>query len=237
MSTVYFKLGAGQPDFTTETQVGDWARDYAFGAIEPTTKLFRAPFAQLANSISRPSNLANYNINGVICWFCDDVGFRDLRGGFQEWTREVCSLPANFNDYETYSYTFPGYYLGRQPFTDEPTAKLVKEFFVVGNTALGANYATPGDIPQFKAQNYAWAYAFSNVAGLPSDLTTLDGYLANTNANLYLFASVPNLTTYQGWVTTDNSNSASYTIEASASKLEHYRGPIWMRTRRFVKAQ
>lgn len=232
MPAAQFFTAAGQPAFTTETQTGDWAREYAFAAIEPTAKVFRAPFAQLANSISRPSNLANYNINGVICWFCDDVGFRDLRGGFQEWTREVASLPENFNDYESYSYAFPGYYLGRDPFTQAPTSKVLREFFVVGNTALGANYNTAAEIPSYAAQNYAWAYTASGGA-----ITKLDGYLANTNANLLLIESTPNLSTYQGWVATDLANNQSYTIEAADSVLEHYKGPIWMRTRRFVKAR
>lgn len=236
MPSIQYFPGSGSA-FTTETQTGEWTREYAFGALEPTAKIFRAPFAQLANSIVRPSNLANYNINGTTCWFCDDTGFRDLRGGFQEWTREVCSLPANYNDFETYAYTFPGYYQGRAPFTDQPTSKLVKEFFVVGNTALGANYATPGEIPQYRAQNYTPAYAFNTASGLPTDMVTFDGYLANTNVTAFLFASSPNLNTYQSWVSTDNSNASSYSIEASASTLEHFRGPIWMRIRRFVKAQ
>ena len=239
MSQIFQKLAPGQPAFTTESQQGEWARQFAFGALEPTAVVFHGTFAQLANSYARPSdaNLANYNINGVTCYFCDDTDFRDRGAAFQEWIREISSLPQNFNDYESFAYQFPGYYLGRAPITKAPTSKLVKEFFLIGNTAQGANYATAAAIPQYYAQNYAWAYAFNTVNGIPADLVTLEGYLANTNGNIFLFASTPSLGTYQGWVTTDNANVQSFTIEAADSVLEHLRGPIWMRTRRFVKAQ
>lgn len=242
MSAIFIKTAPGQPDFTGEN-LGAWERQFAFGSLEPTALVQHAPVDQLTNSYLRPDdqNLANYNLNGRIHYFCDDTGFTDKGGGFQEWTREAATLPQNFNDYESYSYQFPGYYLGRQPRTKAPSSQLVKEFFLVGNTAAGANYATPAAIPQFYALNYAWAYAFPIVNNViqvgGSDLSLLDGYLASSNANLGLFASVPSLSTYQTWASTDNANALSFSIEAADSVLEHLRGPIWQRTRRFLKAQ
>jgi hypothetical protein len=242
MSTIFQKLGAGQIPFTTEN-LGAWERQFAFGVLEPTALIFTATVDQLANSYSRPddANLANYNINGRTAYFCDDTSFRDKGGGFQEWTREAATLPANYNDAEPYSYSYPGYWLGRAPFTRTTTAKLVKEFFLIGNTSAGANYNTEFEIPEFAAQNYAWAYFIPSIGGIPdgTQIQYLDGYLANSNANYYnavVIASNPNLTTYQGWVANDNAN-ATFSIEAADSVIEHVRGPIWMRTRRFVKAR
>lgn len=256
MSTVYYLLAPGQPAFTDEAQSGAWVRQFAFGALEPTAQLFHAEFTQLANAYQRPnytgvsganingnivySNyFANTNINGRIAYFCDDLFFNDLRGNLQTWTREVATLPANFSDYETYPYTFPGYFNGRAPFTDSPTSKLQKDFFLIGNVTLGANYATPADIPHYNAQNFAWAYYFGpggfGFGWDPSNITIADGYLGNTNANLGIVGSVPNLNVYQGWVANDNANG-TFTIEAAPSAIEHWRGPIWMRTRRFVRA-
>lgn len=228
---------AGQPSFSTEVRIGQWAREFAFGTLEPRALIYRAPFEQLDNAYTRPSdqNLANYNVLGRTAYFCDDAAFDDKGANIVTWTREVRTLPANHNTYETYSYGFPGYWLGREPYTEAPTSRLQREFFLVGNVAQGANYATPGDIPQYRAQNYAWAYTVSADA---TTLTTFDGYLANTNANFLVYASVPNLSTYQNWVQSDqNVSNNTWSIEAASSTLEQYAGPIWMRTRRFVKAQ
>jgi hypothetical protein len=244
-NVTFFTSGA-QPAFTTETRTGAWERQFAFGALEPTAEVYHAPFDQLQNSYVRPDNTANVNINGRIAYFCDDTGFSDRSAGLDTWTREVATLPANYNDAEPYSYPYPGYYLDRAPFTRGTTAKLVKEFFLIGNVAQGANYSTPFEIPEFAAQNFAWAYAYSgtgvNINGnivttAITETTILDGYLANANANLLLFASNPNLATYKTWAATDNSNAQSFSIEAADSVLDHIRGGIWMRTRRFVKAR
>lgn len=230
----YF-IAAGQNAFTAEERTSQWARQFAFGALEPTAQVFRAEYTRLANAYQRPANLANVNINGAIAYFSDDVSFRDLGGNVQQWTRELATLPANFTDAESYPYAFPGYYLGRNPFTRTITSKLQHEFFLIGNTALGASYNTQFEIPQTQAQNYAWAYIGRSVSNVV--WTPLDGYLANTQSNLFLVASVPNLANYQGWVTTDNSNASSFSLEVQDSVLTHYSGPIWKRTRRFVKAR
>lgn len=241
MSTIFQKIGSGQPAFTAEVQEGEWERQFAFGALEPTALIVTGTITQLANSYSRPNsaNLANFNYQGQTAYFCDDTAFRDRRGAFQEWQREYRTLPANHNTYETYSYTFPGYYAGtvsRVPYTDSPTSRIQRDFFLVGNTSFGASYATPGDIPRFAPQNYAWAYVFDyttygNAITNIGAMTLLDGYLANTNANTLIFASNPNLATWQNWVANGTE------IEAAPSQLTWIAGPIWMRERRFIVAQ
>ena len=49
-------------------------------------------------------------------------------------------------------------------------------------------------------------------------------------------ASTPSRTTYNGWITTDNANTNSYSIESQDSTLSLWYGQIWQRTRKFVKA-
>lgn len=241
MSTVYQKLDPGQPAFTTEVQEGEWTRQFAYGALEPTALIVTGTITQLANSYARPNcaNLVNFSYQGQTAYFCDDTGFRDRRGAFQEWTREYRTLPANHNTYETYAYTFPGYYTGtatRVPYTDSPTSRIQRDFFLIGNTSLGASYATPASIPRYAPQNYAWAYRFDystygNAITNVGAQVVLEGYLANTNANLLIFQSNPNLSTWQGWV----SNSTE--VEVAPSQLTWVSGPIWMRERRFIVAQ
>lgn len=219
--------------FTAESQCSAWERQFAFGSLEPTALIQRAQFDRLANTYVRPSdaNLANsnVNINGRIHYFCADTGFTDKRGGLEEWTREVATLPANFSDSESYPFPYPGYHLEREGFTRKVTSKLQHDFFLVGNVSQGANYSSALDIPQTTATEFAWATL--------TDGTILDGYLANTNANAGVIASTPTLANYKANVAADLANANSYTIEAEDSTLEHLRGPIWMRTRRFVKAR
>lgn len=229
---VYF-TAAGQPNWNVETRTAGWDREFAFGSLEPTALIYRAPFTQIDNAYVRPddANLANYNLLGRTCYFTNDTGFADQGANVARWTRELRTLPANYNTAATYSYEFPGYFLGRSPFTDEPTSRVQLDFFLIGNVSHGASYATPFDVPRFPKQNFAWAYSVASGFTDAGTVTIFDGYLANTNANILLFASNPNLSTYQGWV------AGGTELEAASSTIEQWAGPIWMRTRRFVKAQ
>jgi hypothetical protein len=113
MSTIFEKLGAGQPSFSTETQTGQWEVSFPLGSNEPTAKLFSAPFECYAAAYSRPNANTTYSIpygnTTVTACFVEDSTFIDLRGGLVRWTRLAATVPASWSEDSQYAFAFPAY--------------------------------------------------------------------------------------------------------------------------------
>ena len=218
-----YKTGSGQNAFTVETQITDWKIDFTIGAAEPTARVATAKFMQTRADYSRPVDNASLSLAGTTFYFADDTNFNSPRGPIIEWVRTYFTIPASYNDYDSFAYRYPGYEAqlavsnGRWPLTYNVTSKLTYDFFLVGT---GQAQATPDAIPVY----FGLIFTYAEWTGFaPAE------YL---NSN-----SVPTKAAYQELVTTDTGTPTSYSIEATDSILERYHGNIWRRTRRFVKAR
>lgn len=217
-----FFTGSSGASHTTAVAQGGFVIDYPLGERNRDALMIRQQFQQKRVDYVRPAaNLQNCSAY-TNAYFCDDTGFRDLGMGLMEWTRVWATIPSQTIDYETFAYTFPGYAAsgmtpGRVPISNQVTSKIVLDFYLVGS---GGSYTSAADIPVTFGQTYVYGVWSGSVAA---------EYLNGD--------SVPTITTYKGWVTTDAATASSYTLEAHDSILEPYVGNIWRRLRRFVKAR
>ena len=105
---------------------------------------------------------------------------------------------------------------------------------LAGDGTTNYPIATPDAIPVKFGTRYLYSplYYGSNVTA------NYQGYVAEylSDGGFGIFATSPNRTTYNGYVTTDAANTNSYSIESQDSTLSLWYGQIWQRTRKFVKA-
>ena len=168
---------------------------------------------------------------------------QDLDGGLIKFTRVYATVPAARDDYETFTYKFPGLYStgdgnppynqyweavtgeGRDPFPDTVTSRVRNEYFLC---ATGETYETPDEIPILKGQEFA-----------------LD---SNANARMYYLLPAGEFVgdstpTREAWLTLvgggtglgTGANAGEFIPEDS--KIEPYMGNIWVRKTRYIKAQ
>jgi hypothetical protein len=207
----FFKTAAGQPAFSTEARVSDYEPGFAIGPGEPTALFITAKFWQLRANYSRPSVNSALGYNSQTAFFDDDTGFTDLTGGVMEWTRRWATVPASWNDYESFSTQFPGIdsltIAARDPFARTITSKLMWDYFLVGS---GGIYGAPDEIPRIANNMPEFNYV--------TDDTT------------------PTATVYSGYRTADAAAATSYSLIAEDSILQRHAGNIWGRVSRRVKA-
>lgn len=110
MSTIFQKLAAGQPAFTTEVQQGDYIIEQVLGANDPTALHIMARFQILRASYARPAANATLSYGAQTAYFDTDDSFTDMRGGLCEFTRHWYTLPATWQEPGgTFAFTFPAY--------------------------------------------------------------------------------------------------------------------------------
>jgi len=164
----------------------------------------------------------------------------DVGGGIVRWTRRYATKPANRDDFETFSYRFPGLYGsgnppynqywtsgdddGRDPFTKMVTSRLRYEYFLC---ASGETYTTPGAIPILPQLEFTLT---TNAQARMDYLLPAGDYLADT---------VP---TKEAWITLVGGGTGIGTganageFIAEDSRIENYMGNIWARITRYIKA-
>jgi len=105
---------------------------------------------------------------------------------------------------------------------------------LAGDGSTNYPIASPDAIPV----RFGNRFLYSPMYGGSPTTTNYQGYVAEylSDGGFGIFATNPNRTTYMGWVTTDNGNTNSYSIESQDSTLALWYGQIWQRTRKFVKA-
>lgn len=160
--------GPGKPDFSVEVPVRAFEPERPFPRC-PTAIVYRTRYQQLRAFYSRPQPGAAHP-NVPQAYFGDDVEFQDRLNGMVEWTRVWTTLPQSWNDYEPYSYSYPGYVrfsgpnsnaanIGRVEFTQTVTSKLPRDYFLVGT------------LPTF-SNNVANYDDFNNASWIKSGATT-----------------------------------------------------------------
>ncbi len=172
---------------------------------------------------------------------------QDMGGNVVRWTRTFARVPESRNEFETFAYTFPGYWAtltskfvtpwgveltaafpildkpGRAPQTRAVTSRMRHEFFLCG-AGPGTSYATPQLIPVIASQRYVYGSAWAATSGddLPDKLL----YPASS-ANY----SVPTIEAWRALI------AAGTEIVAEDSRISRWRGNIYMRVTRYLKAQ
>lgn len=175
----------------------------------------------------------------------------DLGGDLVEWTRTYARVPSDRNEFETYSYGFPGFVatynseyhspwadagvsiLPYFPITPGPTltdpgrapvVRVVTSRLAYKYFLCGANgqYETPQDIPLLESQRYEYGSAFGSAAG-----GDLPDKLLWDIANY----SSPTITEYRALITNGTD------IVAEDSRLNRWKGNIYQRVTRYVTAQ
>lgn len=176
---------------------------------------------------------------------------RDIGGELVEWTRTYARVPVSRNEFETYAYTFPGFVAtynseyhspwadagvsilpyfpitpaptltdpGRAPTVRTVTSRLAYDYFLCG---AGGQYEKPQDIPLNASQRYVYGSSFGTAAGgdLPDRI-------------LWDIATycTPTTTEYRALITNETE------IVAEDSRLSRWKGNIYQRVTRYVKAQ
>jgi hypothetical protein len=199
-------------------------------------------FIQLAANY-RPLPLNSADPTDPTCFLVNESERRDIGGELVQWTRTYSRIPKQRNEYESFTYTFPGFGItwgtqfflpwagaptlgtipvvvdpGRIPITLRVTSRLQHDFFLVGATG---QYAAPNAIPVIAAQRYVHGSAFGANAG--GDVP--DRILWNaTNW------TVPTIADFKALI------AAGAEIVAEDSDLRRWRGNIYLRVTRYIKA-
>ncbi len=215
MSTVY------DGDFTAEAATGtpELSRDFPL-LLDATS--FTQPMMVLAASYAALADNAQTSYRSATWYYAGDGGFTDEGAGVISFNREWVRVPSSFSEYERGAYTFPALEDQRMENSMVAMTKIDTSFYLVG--ASPATYATSAEIPQIadtRITNSGGTVSFNILAG---------GFY------IPLTGSSPTLATYTGWMATDLATATSYSIVAEASSIFNYKGNVWGRKTRYVKA-
>jgi hypothetical protein len=209
--------------FTTATLCGaarlsfPFSGDVASYIVEQDFMVFFANFSAAALDSTHGTHTTAYLVG--------ESALQDIGGGIARFTRTWAKIPATRTEYESFAYTFPGYYPGpgtvdgRANMTRTVVSRLVHEYFLC---ATGQTYTTPSAIPIISAQRYT----------LAGDNTAEVQWLVDATA--YPFAAYttdPTLPDYKALV------SGQDEIVAEDSRLTRWMGNIYERVTRYVIAQ
>lgn len=203
----------------------------------------RASFAPTALNSKDPDDSSSYLVG--------ESPLRDLGGDLVEWTRTYSRIPAKRNSYESFAYTFPGFAAtfssrlttpwalpsgtfsalddpGRQPLTKKVTSRLHHNFFLVGTNG---SYSDPDLIPIIPAQRYTYgSYFAAGNPGWVNLLNDLPDKILWPNSG-YPDGTSPTVEQYKAMV------AAGAEIVAEDSIVRHWKGKIYERITRYVRAQ
>lgn len=160
---------------------------------------------------------------------------QDLGAGLIQWTEVYASKPASRDEYESYSYNFIGFYglygganvttvTGRDRFTQTVTSRVAYAYYRI--FASGGDYTAVSSIPQIVAQAYVFGSTTNNL-----------DFLADSPP--FTTASTPSRTDYEAVMAGGSglgTGAAAGEIVAEQSILRRYRGNIWERATRYIKA-
>lgn len=233
-------------DFTTATANGGKEKSFPFEG-DPDTFITSQSFVQFfANFARLPLN--SPDPDDANAYLVAESDLVDLGGGVAMWSRIYSRIPSPRNEYESFSYVFPGWAAtlsaalttpwalpsgtftavddpGRRPMTESVTSRLYHEFFLVGQNG---QYNAASDIPRVAAQTYQYGSGFGDNAGgdLPDRLLW-----PATLANGFTNGTSPTKEAYKALVT------AGTEIVAEDSKLKRWRGNIYERVTRYIVAK
>lgn len=164
----------------------------------------------------------------------------DIDGGLVKWTRTYAQVPANRDDYESYSFQFPGllgtglppynqYWIalddGRDPFTQVAVCRVRSEYFLC---ATGETYETPSDIPILTGIKFTLeSNTDARIDYLLADAT---GYWSDSDPSKEEWIALAAGGTGIG----TGSNAGEFIPEDST--VERWMGNIYCRKTRYLKA-
>lgn len=213
-------------DFTTASAVGKPRISFPI-AGDVTAQIITQSFMQLFANFT-PTALGTVHPDIATAFLVSEAELQDMGGGVARWDRIYSTIPATRDEYESYSYTFPGFVYfdggitgdGRQPQTNHVPSRIAYEYFLIA--ASGQPYTTVSDMIAAEAvdgQRYVFtAYPNTDTEYLV-DSTTYPGFLATT----------PSRPTYEALIGTE--------IVAENSTYRRWMGNIWEVTTRYVVAQ
>ncbi len=236
-------------DFTVATAIGPKLRTYPFEG-DNTSFYTEQSFCQLfANFASTPLNTQDPDDN--LSFLVSESALQDMGAGVAQWTRIYSHVPQVRDDYESFAYTFPGWVAAYDstyhspwasagvsilpyfPITPPPTlvdpgrvpraavvsSKLRHEFFLVG---VHGAFVSASLVPLLQAKRYIYGDTFGAYGGgdVPDRVLWDSGNYTS-----------PTTTEYKALIT------AGTDIVAEDSILRRWKGNIYERTTRYVKAQ
>jgi len=181
--------------------------------------VFSQPMTQYFEDYAPVAINTTYTINGVSVYLLGDSPLQNIGAGVAQFDRNYANIPDPHFDYETGSFTYPGYFGGRPPTTQTSSVQIGYEYYIVGP---GQTYETPGELPLVADTRLIY------YSGL--DVSILSG------GEIFVGpATTPTDTDYAALVTADLTSPDSYSIVVD-SKPEHYAGGIWAVVTRRTKA-
>lgn len=214
-------------DLSTAKQHGAEALSQAFEQ-DPTSLIRTSTWRQLTEDLT-PLTLGADHPTESDFYLTGEFGHRPLPGQITEWQREYAKVPAGRDEWETFAYQFIGLSgvwgattepTGRNRFTRVVPCKVSYAYFIVTGDPADTGptaYETVADIPLITEQEY-----YFGTADYPTN------WLADYPT--WTSSSTPSKSTYLGWVT------AGTYICCEGSDLRRWRGPIFERVTKYVKA-
>jgi hypothetical protein len=221
----------------------------AFSAPIPATTtqcVLRQKFQQFKNQFSALA-LNTAHPDYATFYLVAEGELFDLGGGVVEWERTYAAVPASYDEFESFAYSFIGFMgtvmnysgfgggvfnamvvTGRVPQAFVLNSRVHHDYFMVG---AGLTYTTAGAIPSVLATRYYAPVLYGGTPEICLYLWDTFGAIAATN---------PSRTTYNGWVTDATSNQWAATtgqLVAEDSRLTRWWGNIWLRETRYVLAR
>jgi hypothetical protein len=225
MKAVIYKTAAGQPAFTVATRHGappvpefPIARDIT--AIQWTDVMWQlaANYSPLALNTQHPDHSNAYHVG--------ESGHDSLGGGMLSWSRRYATKPATRFEYPRAAVTYPGWYLEREPSSENTTVQVTYEYYLIGPEGF-CDYANEDEIPLIPESR------MTDTAG--ADVALLSGILLNDGGGV-LFDTTPTLADYKDLVADDLAATGLYSLVLDCN-LEPYAGNIIARVTRRVKAK
>ena len=198
-----------------------------------TEYVLKEPWMQLLTDYSTfaPLSINSAHPEYTGFYLVEETPRVDQGGGFVRWERVYAKIPSQHIEYESYAYSFIGYYgvwginvtvtTGRDRKTRVVPCKVVYDYFLCNGSG---GTPTPGDISITQETKY---YASAGSA------IEVD-YLADSPP--FASATSPSRTTYQGYISADDATASSFSIVAEASQISRWMGNIWQRRTKYVKA-
>ncbi|MGC3961332.1 MAG: hypothetical protein QM813_26415 [Verrucomicrobiota bacterium] len=217
-------------DFTTASPTGVARVSFPIDG-DTSARIIEQDYIQLASSFAALAlNTPHPTI--ATAFLVGESPLEDLGAGVVQWTRRFATVPANRDEFESFSYRFPGllgasnppynqYWVtepgdGRDPRVDTVSSRLAHEYFLVG---AGQTYTTPSEIPVIESQQYTL---------VGNDNVSINYLLA---AGVYPDDSTPTKEDYLTMIASEDE------LVAEDSRISRWLGNIFVRITRYVKAK
>lgn len=234
-------------DFTKKWPIGKARKSYPIEG-DVATYLIEQDYMQLRSSYSEAAlNTTHYTAMGGAsptdggaggdssAYLVEIGAHQDMGQSIVKWTETYSKKPAERDEYESYTYNFIGFYgafginattiAGRDRFIRPTMARVAFKYYIPG---VDGGITTASDIPLILVQTYIYGSTTNNV-----------DYLADSPP--FAAATTPSRTTYETWMASSshgsNGGEANGELVAEQSQVRRWKGGIYERATRYIKAQ